>query len=390
MRTSNIELLRIASMMMIIMFHFSVHGSWPDAGELASDVAVNMLSFGGKLGVNCFVLITGYFAVSGRPKLQSVLRVVLETWFYSYLILGIFLVAQPDLVTPEKLRRAVIPLCSGEYWFITCYVAMMLASPFLNVLWRHLGARGKTCLMALGFIVLSVVPTLATFNPIGSDLVWFFYLYLLGGWVREQREARRANDAGGEAAGAAEPEEVASNEPLPLCLLDPLRLVGKITPLGAFIGGVAFVWLSMGVIEWAHAGFGFSIIKPDYLIWQYMTPTFIASLGLLVAFTRLNIPSLPFVNTVARTTLGIYLIHDNPIMRAWLWPHFAWIYHLGPAAILAFGVLSAAVVFAPCSLIDWLRITLLERPLFAFINKRWGKPLQKAQEAIDALAGDTR
>ena len=29
MRNSNIELLRIVSMVLIAMFHFSVHGTWP-------------------------------------------------------------------------------------------------------------------------------------------------------------------------------------------------------------------------------------------------------------------------------------------------------------------------------------------------------------------------
>ena len=32
MRNSNIELLRIVSMVLIVMFHFSVHGAWPEGG----------------------------------------------------------------------------------------------------------------------------------------------------------------------------------------------------------------------------------------------------------------------------------------------------------------------------------------------------------------------
>lgn len=138
MRNANIELLRIVSMVLIVLFHFSVHGTWPEGGPLASDTAVEMLSFGGKLGVNCFVLITGYFMVHGHLKVQSLLRVMLQTWFYSFAILAISAIAQPDLVTPERLREAVTPITSGEYWFITCYLALMVASPFLNVLYRNL------------------------------------------------------------------------------------------------------------------------------------------------------------------------------------------------------------------------------------------------------------
>ena len=105
MRNSNIELLRSVSMVRIVMCHFSVHGAWPEGGPLSSDTAVEMLSFGGKIGVNCFVLITGYFMAHGRLKVQSLLRVVLQTWFYSFAILAIFAVAQPDLITPERLRK---------------------------------------------------------------------------------------------------------------------------------------------------------------------------------------------------------------------------------------------------------------------------------------------
>lgn len=44
MRNANIELLRIVSMVLIVLFHFSVHGTWPEGGPLASDTAVEMLT----------------------------------------------------------------------------------------------------------------------------------------------------------------------------------------------------------------------------------------------------------------------------------------------------------------------------------------------------------
>ncbi len=349
MRNSNIELLRIVSMVLIVLFHFSVHGTWPEGGPLASDTAVEMLSFGGKLGVNCFVLITGYFMVHGHLKVQSPLRVVLQTWFYSFVILAIFAIAQPDLVTPERLRKAVTPITSGEYWFITCYLALMVASPFLNVLYRNLGDSGRRSLMAIGFVVLSAIPTITTYNPIGSDLVWFFYLYLMGGWLRDRPLWTRRGNA---------------------C---------------ALAGGVLFVWASMAAIGWAQRAFGFDYVLPDYLIWQYTVPTFAASLGLFGLFAEWKIPSIRWVNTAAKGALGVYLIHDTPIMRAWLWPHLAWVYALGPAAILAVGVLSGIVVYAVGAAIDLARIRLLERPVMGWISERFAQPLEKGNRWLADL-----
>lgn len=195
MRDSNIELLRIVSMMLIILFHFSVHGPWPADGVLATDVAVGALAFGGKLGVNCFVLITGYFMTRSSVRMASVARVVLETWFYSWGLLILFAVAQPELVTQARLEKAALPLVSGEYWFVTNFVVLMVVSPFLNLLFDRLSRRGKSRLAAIGFVTISVLPTLTTFNPLGSDLLWFFYLYLLGGWIRELMEGAEGADA---------------------------------------------------------------------------------------------------------------------------------------------------------------------------------------------------
>lgn len=396
-RSSNIELLRILSMLMIILFHFSVHGTWPEGGPLASDVAVEMLSFGGKLGVNCFVLITGYFMVKSRLKLGSLLRIVFETWFYSFAILFLFLAVQPDLVTEAKLRKAVLPVISGEYWFITCYLALMVISPLLNRAWGQLGPRGRSRTMAVGFVMLSLLPTASTFNPIGSDLIWFCYIYLLGGWVHERHQngwdrrgaavAARGADARSSAAsgaGASTPSSAATTPAAdgtpPFCRLDPAVFVNRWGAGRTAVISVLFVWASMAVIGWAQRAVGFDLIYPDYFVWQYMVPTFFASVGLLLVFQKLTMPSIPWVNTVAKTTLGIYLIHDNPIMRAWIWPHFAPVYDLGFFGILGLSLLAAVGVFIVASAIDFARITLLEKPLFAWINRRFGDAIERANQ----------
>lgn len=407
MRSSNIELLRILSMLMIILFHFSVHGTWPEGGPLASDVAVEMLSFGGKLGVNCFVLITGYFMVKSHLKLGSLLRIVFETWFYSFALLFLFLAVQPDLVTEAKLRKAVLPVISGEYWFITCYLALMVISPLLNRAWGQLGPRGRSRTMAVGFVMLSLLPTASTFNPIGSDLIWFCYIYLLGGWVHERREngwdgrsavpARSAaacaagtlSPAAGCATASAAPTSAAAGVPQ-LCRLDPAVFIGRWGAGRTAVISVLFVWISMAVIGWAQCTVGFDLIYPDYFVWQYMVPTFFASVGLLLVFQKLTMPPVPWVNTVAKTTLGIYLIHDNPIMRAWIWPHFAPVYDLGFFGILGLSLVAAVGVFVLASAIDFARITLLEKPLFAWINRRFGAAIERANQWLSLAEPEER
>ena len=64
-RSSNIELLRIIAMIMIIAHHVSVHSGFVYPGEIISfnRLWIQFIQLGGKIGVNIFVLISGYFLV---------------------------------------------------------------------------------------------------------------------------------------------------------------------------------------------------------------------------------------------------------------------------------------------------------------------------------------
>ena len=56
MRESNIELLRIVSMVLIIMHHFTVHGTFPFTQELTfNKVFLQVFGLGGKAGVVAFI-----------------------------------------------------------------------------------------------------------------------------------------------------------------------------------------------------------------------------------------------------------------------------------------------------------------------------------------------
>ena len=56
MRESNIELLRIVSMVLIIMHHFTVHGAFPFTPDLTfNKVFLQVFELGGKAGVVAWI-----------------------------------------------------------------------------------------------------------------------------------------------------------------------------------------------------------------------------------------------------------------------------------------------------------------------------------------------
>lgn len=64
-RNQSIELLRIASMSLIVMTHVLVNGGIIEAASFGTfnDAVLNVLQSFSRIGVNVFALITGYLSV---------------------------------------------------------------------------------------------------------------------------------------------------------------------------------------------------------------------------------------------------------------------------------------------------------------------------------------
>ena len=92
-RQSNIELLRIVAMLMIIAHHFSVHGNFDLRNMLVgNNIWLQFLATGGKIGVNIFVMISGYFLISSKNiETKKVLKLLAQILFYSVIIFILFI-----------------------------------------------------------------------------------------------------------------------------------------------------------------------------------------------------------------------------------------------------------------------------------------------------------
>lgn len=93
-RESNLELFRILTMLLIVAHHYVVLSDLPR--EIMTDPlslkSIYLYIFGawGKIGINCFVLITGYFMCTSRITLRKFVKLVGEVEFYSVVIYLMF------------------------------------------------------------------------------------------------------------------------------------------------------------------------------------------------------------------------------------------------------------------------------------------------------------
>ena len=85
-RSTNLELFRIISMLLIVAHHYVVNSGmmesmWEHPGSFRS---LFFFLFGawGKIGINCFVMITGYFMCKSQITLKKFLKLILQIEFY--------------------------------------------------------------------------------------------------------------------------------------------------------------------------------------------------------------------------------------------------------------------------------------------------------------------
>ena len=155
-RQSNMELLRIVSMMMVLAVHLDGASlGLPDlggnpAGATARDwwrLAVEALAI---TGVNCFTMISGYFGI--RLTVRGAVRFLLMCAFYS---VGIYSVLAPlaGSFTWQGWAESWLVLTHTDLWYVPAYFLLMIVSPVLNAGLDSLGRRQYAWLLALSALL---------------------------------------------------------------------------------------------------------------------------------------------------------------------------------------------------------------------------------------------
>lgn len=136
---------------------------------------------------------------------------------------------------------------------------------------------------------------------------------------------------------------------------------------------VLMAWLSVAAIDFA----GYNLHKGSWQLAHYFVNdsskilAFVISVSVFLFFKNLPLPHSRFINTVAKSTFGVLLIHANSdAMRTMLWKHIVKVPEMVAASLpeLVFhAVVWAVVIFSVCSIIDYCRLRWVERPVMNYI-----------------------
>ncbi|AMV69614.1 hypothetical protein AH70_02140 [Pediococcus damnosus LMG 28219] len=328
-RNSNIELLRIVSIVFILLSHFSLWSEWDTSHHGLFSYALTMIYQPlGKFGAYAFVLITSYFSVKKnidpieheKKQLKHSFVTMQEVWFYSILIFVVtwaLNIMQPSF---ENVIKALFPFISQEYWFVTAYIMLVLLIPFLNIVSVQLDFRGHLALL----FTLLLFDTLSLFrNGTMSDyLASFIVVYFIGTFLRKYQDK-----------------------------LKPI----KTWRLHATI---IIIWIleMLSMVILYHMGYGSNSVHfTDKLL------GFVGAAAIFLIVLRSKKFYSPIINKIAKTVFSAYLLTDNPFIRHFVWDHIFQTYKFQDQFwVPLYGLVCIALVIIVAFIVDSLRAKLFQ------------------------------
>lgn len=187
-RDSNLELYRIIVMLSIVAHHYVVNSGLIDLLKEAplSTRSIFYYLFGawGKTGINCFVLITGYYMCKSNITLRKYLKLFFEVLFYSIVINATLIFFGKEQVTLEGIWRNLQIFFDLSYGFTSCFLMFYLFIPFLNILVRNMKRGQHFNLIMLCLIIYTGISTFVLGKVEMNYVVWFSILFIISSYIR--------------------------------------------------------------------------------------------------------------------------------------------------------------------------------------------------------------
>lgn len=331
-RKSNIELLRVLSMIMIVFYHFFVHGEFEITSLSTNAVIMEILSLGGRIGYDCFIIISGYFLIKSEFKINKLLRFIFQVTFYSIGLYLIFLISGKIKFGIKTFANALLPIIYMNYSFATEYVILLFISPYLNKFIYSVERKQLQNLIIILFTCWSIIPTIFNGDMGFSSVGLFVYLYLIGAYIRiyEVKWMRSFK----------------------------INVSGLFVMIGCLI---------LSVIIFNVAGIKIPTLfsKATHFSEATYVPVVLSSIFLFLIFKNIDMKYSKAINVISSATFGVLLIHDNEYVRNFLWIEvFKNSSMIKSKYFIIYEILVVLSVYIVCTIIEIIRSRLIEQPLF--------------------------
>ncbi len=330
-------------MMLIVAHHCMLHGfsayqfQTNDIISCINKFIIYFLSMGGKLGVNIFILITGYFMCKSRYKFSKAIKLYLTTFIYSALFL-IPVYIQNNFALPSPVvKGALMPITYNVYRFISAYLGLYILIPFLNKFIISKKRQILNCTVIILYIACFIMGKSTDNNLFRIEhILWFIFMYCLGAIIR----------------------------------LEDFHNIFKNRTLINMLSAITFICTIFYImIISLNSNFDLRFMTPFIKINSLTMIIF--ALFFFHFFKNTGIKENKIINYMSSSVLGVYLFHDNPIFtRHFLWSNLFNITNFAHSRYFGFYVIFCiATTFILGIIIDKITTKIFQKPINYICSK---------------------
>ena len=316
-RASNIELLRLVLMFSIVVLH--LYGG-PQMRENFNTPMVYNVELGITsltiMSVNTFVFVSGYFGI--KFKLKSLVSLLIQLLFYSTIIYCIILL----LGNPFEFKgliRAVFPVSSGLWWFMSSYIGLFFIAPLINSAVDNIN-KSEFVMILVGLLFLNSFACFifnnASIGIAGSSTFNFIVVYSLARYIAKYN--------------------IKIKQPFLIFIL------------------CVFACFTINYI------LGSILNRSILFSYRYANPLLVLSaVSFFFVFKNYKLKHSRLINNLSKLALGVYLIHNHPYIMNKLHVlinNVTVLYIESPIVLFSIILLMSILVFVVCLSLDYFRM----------------------------------
>ena len=357
-RNVGIDILRIISMLMVVMLHVLFFGfKYTELSIFSIKGGItNLLEAICFCAVNVYAIITGYLLVNKHPKINRLIDLWLQVFFYLLMSCILVVILYPQDLNRGTFVNVLFPIIKNQYWYFTAYFAMFWCIPLYNWIVSNLTMKQYRKMIFVMLFIFSLLGWISSIfsNTVfglynGYSFLWLSALYFIGAGIK-------------------------------LYGLELFFIKGKIAKKTilfiALCSSVLTFVSKMVLIKVTILLFGHEMF--ENLFYLYLSPTvLIEAICLVLYFSDLKIKYNKALTKISGATFGVYLIHQTPFFTNYCWNY---LFKYRTASIFKYILvifISVICIYSVCTLIEMIRLFIFDKLRIFNISKKIAEKINK-------------
>lgn len=278
--------------------------------------------------------------INKNVNTKKTILLLVAMFLYSWIIELIYIYGLNGVYSLKIIIMETVPIYFGNNWFVSCYIIFSFFIPFINKFLNSISQKQYIIFILLVFIFYSFLPSFKANTFMDSKFIFFGLVYSIGGYLK-------------------------------LYFIKYLRNNYNKKYIKLF-----FIQVFIVIIMIIFSDIMAIIFSNDMLIKLYNPFIKLFSIPIAITLFLYFLTIKPIynknINSISGTILGIYLIHDNNLMRIIIWDYiFPNMEYINSNLYILFFVIKVCLIFIICSFIEFLRKKYLEVIFIKLLDRYW-------------------